>query len=285
MRIGSKLQSLFDVHNMYVECWLPFRSVPRARPIYNWLRWTCILLIFCWTLFLLAGWIGKYSFEANGWFMFKRYLTNWTWAGQCIFYIIFLVACCDRSGWLLRNVVYKILYWPTRMAIWGVFWMVIPVLRDSPGLVTDNFDSIGAGWTLVAERCFHVITYVFIEQMNWLIRSDLQEMLNLEPARLWLDVLQNILVVHIYVAVYWANNNFDSVYHLNHEYTTWVMVVMFEVIAVLYGGVWNMLLLSPYGQKHGDGMAFDAKTVEELNKQRDEFVLQSLHQKSKEHVY
>lgn len=255
----NNTECLYDIHSLYVWGWKPFRKVPNAHPIYNYMRWTVMIMIVAWTLILIGGMAGKMVVEKRGWFTWGKYLTNWTWTYQMVVYILFIISWFDRSGAMLRFL-YRVLFWPTRMAIWGVFWMVIPVLKDSPELVTSAFDLVGAGWTLVAERMFHVITFFVIEQMTWLVRNDLQLMLHLKPKYLWLDILQQVVLVHIYVLIYWANNNFESVYHL-HELSVWTLFLVFEIFAVGYAGVWSMLMLSPYGQQRGDGLAVSTAEV------------------------
>lgn len=222
-------------------------SWPTPHPmIYDAVRWINLAIDVCWLLVLLAGWISKYFLENPE--HFGHFLTNWSWVLQTI-YFAFKVASLATGSRHLIWFTYSVLFWPVWINTWAVMWLVILVLADSPGLVTDVFDQYGAGTVLAADRLYHVVTLAIMVIDFFLSVKDHFSFWLLRTKSVWIMIVVQVVFAHAIVLTYLGLNNIRSVYDL-HQVYWWTMLLCYEPV-VLFNGILFMFVCSQFRRAGG----------------------------------
>lgn len=199
--------------------------------IYDSLRWVDFAVALVWGALMWYGWIAKYFMENPA--HFGHFLTNWSWAAQTVYFTLKVAALATTSARLLHWTYYWV-FWPVWINCWAVMWLVILVLADSPGLVTDLFHQYGAGTVLAADRLYHVVTLVIMFIDFFVSLKDHFGFWYLKTGSAWLMILYQWLLAHFVVLCYLALNNIRSVYDLHNVYW-WTMFLCYEPVALVAG--------------------------------------------------
>lgn len=223
---------------------------PRPRRIIMGpLIWIDFVVVLCWTAVLWYGFAGKLMAENPE--HFGHFLTNWSWMTQLVYFTLKLLSIIFRSGRLLWFTNY-VVFWPTWINCWAVAWLVMLVLEDSPGLVTDMFKDVSPGLVLLGDRIYHVVTVLIIVVDFFLTLKAHFGMWFLRTKSIWLLILLEIVVAHMIVLTYLALNDIRSVYDL-HDVYWWTMFLCYEAV-VIVNGILFMYGVSQF--KKLDGLDF-----------------------------
>jgi hypothetical protein len=244
----------FDIVDIIGQRLPPFSSW-KPRPIlYDNPRYLWMVIMTIWDVLLIGLWFGKYLLEDPG--DYDYYLTNWSWSTQATYFFLKLVALYIGSQKLLFAVNFMI-FWPTWMLVWGVFWMVTAVLYDSPELVTSAFSMYGAGLVMVVNTIYHYITVVMMFIDIFLSIKDHWSMLYVERRLVWLFILLNVALAELICIFYLIVNNPTSVYQLHHL-KWWGLLIIYQVV-ILVAGVMFMYASSSLCTAGKGGVNFAGK--------------------------
>lgn len=234
---------LVDLHRVY-------SFVPYAKLSWNPLRLLSLILIFCWGSFMVYIWMWKEISEGDN-DTYWMYLTNWSWTLQAIFwtakflgYLESLITYRHKEvpNYIIYHVYYW-LFWPTLMVNTAVTWVVLLVLYDSPGLLTNYFASMGPGIVLVGNFVFHVATYILMVSELILTYEDHMYMLRRSLSSLIRFFFVQLTFANVYVIMYLALHNIHDVYGLE-DFSYWFILSMFEFV-MFVPNVILMLRFSP----------------------------------------
>lgn len=221
--------ALVDRHVVYA-------SVPYGKMAWHPFRILSFILIFLWGSFMILLWLTKEISEGSN-DTFWMYLTNWSWALQCVYWATKFLGYSESlvTYRLVETVNYTIyhvyywLFWPTFMINTGVTWVVLLVLYDSPGLLTNYFDDFGPGFVFVMNFIFHVATYILMVADVILTFEDLVYMLNRSAVSLVRYFFAMFAIANVILLSYMSTHNIHDVYGLD-DFGYWFIILTFEFV-------------------------------------------------------
>jgi hypothetical protein len=187
-----------------------------------------------------------------------RFLTNWTWALNTIFWTVDLLV-----GYALPNSVFRYfsctLVWFVHGVNWVVFWFVFPLLHDNPDMVMEvtRSTTLTLGQVLIGERVFHVLPTLFT--VAWLLLharevrmalSDIEfETVTLPQRRhnsnLVLYLVSGLAVPLLYFCTWRLFNDPWEVYGIVLRDAPTAVIVVLTVAAVNGVAFWLLLMSEP----------------------------------------
>lgn len=224
--------------------------VPYAKVSWNPQRVMSVILLTGWTVMLWLGWLVKRVINEEN--EYSHYLTNCTWSLVTIYQTFKLLgyleaAVCTRSMRRERILywTYYILFWPTLVTVWAVTWLVLIVLERAPELLTDEFEVVGVGNTLLGNFVYHVAPLViFFIDGNLTIHDHMYMLWRTNKSLMRFIGLQ-IVLAHCLPVFYAANYDFHVIYQVP-SVPYWFIILTFEALLMAVV-VLIMIPLSPWG--------------------------------------
>ena len=225
--------------------------VPYAK--FNWhpSRIVDLGLIFMWGLFMWSLWVMKEVLEENS--TYWMYLTNWSWFFQAVFWLGKFLGYMESLAFLGRKnkpdyVLYYVYFgimWPVFMVNTGVTFVVILVLYDAPGLLTNYIGDYDAGFVFLMNTIFHVLTFIFMLFSMYLTRRDLEYMLFRNTRSLIIYYVSQYFLGLLLVGIYLGTHDPYDVYNLDDTYPYWFLIMIFAFV-IYIPSIFGVLTLSSW---------------------------------------
>lgn len=251
---------------------LAFTNPARWRHQFTPRRIALFILNFLWTAVLWVVLVTKIAYEGFGTYI--TYFTNWSWAFQAIFGIIYLFSYLDNpckrtlETWLLYA-----FWWIVFAQVFIVFVLVIWVIEDSATLVTKEM-KIGGGeysdgtvlniealvhkwpaiiailnlfllWTDIADVLIYTFADVVFMGENLCHHESFVYRIRKEPG--WLYIAFTTVVSAIPIVVYFNAFDFRDVYELEDFpiYAGVILVFVIVIFAVFVPLIYQFMLTIP----------------------------------------
>ena len=246
-----------------------FDWVPYGKFAWNPMRVMSLILLTGWVTILWTGWLVKRIINEEN--EYSHYLTNITWSLVTI-YTTFKLAGYLESAINLRSMrrdkilywTYYILFWPTFTTVWVVTWLVMIVLVHAPQLLTDEFETVGPGWTFLGNFAYHVAPLLLLFVDGVLTLFDHIHMLWRTTKSLLRYIVLMLILSHSIIIFYSVNYNFQVIYEIP-DVPIWFILLSYEVVGGLGVAVLIMIPLSALGLTYRVGV-YDLEPVRDAYK-------------------
>ena len=229
---------------------------PRFTP----LRIAALVLQCVWVAVLWAIFIAKVNVE--GIVEFSRYLTNWTWMLNTLFWSVDLFA-----GYALPRSVF--VYWSSfgiwvvSGVNWIVFWMLFYLLDSNPGQITDNVVVFGISLGLVmnGDRLFHIVPTLYTNSWILMRHRELHDayawfmlVCRMRQWRWWSDarlyvllwLVAGVAAPLVFIAIWRSIFDPVVVYALT-RFNSFLAIAIALAVALVFTGISLLLVVTAYG--------------------------------------
>ncbi len=260
-----------------------------SKAPYVHFRWTisrvlAMAMSFFLGVFMTGTWWLKMALESEN--TVYEYLTNLVWIAIGLSYLVGFAGDVEslanvaahyarknyrqEHGYSFREDTIRpdyITYWNTLVitisvlaATFGVTFVVLAVIQDSPGLLFNYVDEYGEGTVVNFNFLFHVFTTLSVMVYVFLTQDHHRHVLFISLNGLLYLTVARTAIALLGLTTYLFGHNVSEVYNLTSALPTSVVIIMFFLIIITVVVVfdvvtspWNALIMLPRGstlQKH-----------------------------------
>ena len=193
------------------------------------------LLVFVWTLVLWGAMVVNIQYE--GFDVYHKYYTNWTWTLNVFFYTTLLFGYIDFTG-TIQYYTLMFLWWPVFFQISEVFWLVFVMVIYNPSVITDAGEKYGFDIVLFVDRVKHVVPFIVAQLWFHLVLKDFKILIadiysgKHKTRSLVLYIICVVVIGHAFIVGYWIAFDFREIYGVNLN--VFVGILLIEAIVLIH---------------------------------------------------